>query len=196
MRQRNPRASANQNTPQLRRGTADDIAFVMATERLPGYERLVGRWSRVQHRKALADGRHAYFIARLNSEAIGFAIVRDWASPERVAHVKRVVVAQPGRGHGTTLLRNLVRAIFSNTNAHRIWLGVFPDNVRARRTYEAVGFQAEGIARGQSYFGGIHRDELIMSLLRSDRSDRSRKVVRKTKWRSRSGERRKRMRTL
>ena len=34
------------------------------------------------------------------------------------------------------------------TSAWRVWLGVFPENLRARRAYEAVGFQAEGVARG------------------------------------------------
>jgi RimJ/RimL family protein N-acetyltransferase len=153
---------------QLVRGSDEDIAFVLATERLPGFEQLVGRWSEGQHRSALSDGRHVYFIARFKSEAIGFAIVRDWASAESVAHIKRVVVSQPGRGHGKALLTELVEIIFQNTDAHRIWLGVFPENTRARRAYEAVGFQAEGIARGSAFFGGRHRDELVMSLLRPD----------------------------
>jgi GNAT superfamily N-acetyltransferase len=96
---------------QLVRGSNEDIAFVVATERLPGFEQLVGRWSDAQHRSALADGRHAYFIARFESEAIGFAIVRDWASAERVAHIKRVVVSHPGRGHGKALLVQLVQII-------------------------------------------------------------------------------------
>jgi RimJ/RimL family protein N-acetyltransferase len=136
--------------------------------RLPGFEQLVGRWSDAQHRSAVADGRHAYFIARFESEAIGFAIVRDWASAERVAHIKRVVVSHPGRGHGKAPLVQLVQIIFQHTDAHRIWLGVFPENTRARRAYEAVGFQAEGIARGSAFFGGRHRDEVVMSLLRPD----------------------------
>jgi RimJ/RimL family protein N-acetyltransferase len=153
----------------------------MATERLPQYEQLVGRWTQSQHHQALADGRHAYFIARLNSEAVGFAIIRDWASPEGVAHIKRVAVSQPGRGHGTALLTNLVEIIFRETNTYRIGLGVFPENVRARRAYEAVGFQAEGIARGSAYFGADHRDELVMSLLRPEWSIRSGKTATKTK---------------
>jgi RimJ/RimL family protein N-acetyltransferase len=165
----------------LTRGTADDVAFVMATERLPDYEQLVGRWAQSQHDQALADGRHAYFIARLNTEAVGFAIIRDWASPEGVAHIKRVAVTEPGRGYGTALLTNLVEIIFRETDAFRIWLGVFPENVRARRTYEAVGFQAEGIARGSAYFDADHRDELIMSLLRPEWSIRSGRTARTTK---------------
>jgi RimJ/RimL family protein N-acetyltransferase len=139
--------------------------FIMATERLTGYEQLVGRWDAGQHRAALSDGRHAYFVGRVDSEAIGFAIVRDWASPERVAHIKRIAVSRPGLGHGRCLLALLVEHIFKDTDAFRIWLGVFPDNIRARRSYEAVGFRAEGIARGNAFFGGAHRDELVMALL-------------------------------
>lgn len=153
---------------QLDRGTAGDIDFVMATERLAGYEQLVGQWDAAQHRAALADGRHAYFVARHASEAIGFAIVREWSSAERVAHIKRIAVCRPGLGNGRSFLALLVERIFTDTEAFRIWLGVFPDNVRARRCYEAVGFQAEGIARGNAFFGGAHRDELVMALLRPE----------------------------
>jgi diamine N-acetyltransferase len=148
--------------------TSEDISFVMATERLPGYEELVGRWSEAQHRAALIDGRHAYFIARVQSNAVGFAIVRDWASTERASHIKRVAVCQPGCGHGRNVLIKLIEVIFRDTQAHRIWLGIFPENCRARRAYEAVGFQTEGLARGSAFFGGIYRDELVMSLLRPD----------------------------
>jgi RimJ/RimL family protein N-acetyltransferase len=35
-----------------------------------------------------------------------------------------------------------------------------------------VGFQAEGIARGNAFFGGNYRDELVMALLRPDWEER------------------------
>jgi diamine N-acetyltransferase len=155
-------------TLQRVQGTADDIAFVMAAERLPGYQELVGRWSEAQHRAALADNRHAYFIASLEAQDIGFAIVRDWASPERVACIKRIAVSNPGQGHGKMLLTLVVDVIFRESDAHRIWLGVFPENDRARRAYEAVGFKAEGLARGSAFFGGVYRDELVMAVVRPE----------------------------
>src|SRR5262249_40133338 len=109
----------------------------MATERIAGFEQFVGRWEEAQHRSALADGRHAYFIGHDGAEPIGFVIVRDWAAPERVALVKRIAVTRPGQGYGRALLTQAVGAVFNETNAWRLWLGVFPDNVRARRAYEA-----------------------------------------------------------
>lgn len=156
---------------RLDQGRAEDIDFIMATERLAGYEQLVGRWDIARHRSALVDGRHAYFVARIESEAVGFAIVRDWASSERVAHIKRIAVSRPGLGHGRSLLALLVERIFKDTDSYRIWLGVFPDNIRARGAYQAVGFRAEGIARGNAFIGGVHRDELVMAMLRPEWSD-------------------------
>jgi RimJ/RimL family protein N-acetyltransferase len=155
---------------QLRvcRGDETDLPFVMATERIVGFENLVGRWEETRHRAALADGRHAYFIAREGAEPIGFAIVRDWASPERVTLVKRIAVCHPGLGHGRSLLSKVVDAAFEETDVWRIWLGVFPENAPARRAYEAVGFQPEGIARGCAFFGNTYRDELVMALLRPE----------------------------
>jgi RimJ/RimL family protein N-acetyltransferase len=145
-----------------------DLAFIMATERTPGFEDLVGRWEETRHRAAFADGRHAYFVARDGSEPVGFAIVRDWASPERVSLVKRIAVSQPGLGQGRALLAKVLDAAFEETDVWRIWLGVFPENALARRAYEAVGFQAEGIARGCAFFGNVYKDELIMAVLRPE----------------------------
>lgn len=150
------------------RGDESMIPFITATECLPGFETLVGRWDEARHRSALADGRHAYFVARNGPELIGFAILRDWDSPERVTLVKRIAVCQLGRGHGRLLLRKVIDAAFEETDAWRVWLGVFPENIRARRSYESVGFKAEGIARGSAFFGGVYRDELIMALLRPE----------------------------
>jgi RimJ/RimL family protein N-acetyltransferase len=144
------------------------IPFVMATERIPGFEQLVGRWEDTQHQSALADGRHVYFVGYDGSEPIGFAILRDWGSRERVVLVKRIAVSRPGFGYGRTLLAKVVDAVFKGTDAWRVWLGVFPENIRARRAYEAVGFRPEGIARGCAFFGGAYRDELVMALLRPE----------------------------
>jgi RimJ/RimL family protein N-acetyltransferase len=159
---------ASPETFVVARGDESMIPFIMATERLPGFENLVGRWDEARHRSALTDGRHAYFVARSGSEPVGFAILRDWDSPERVTLVKRIAVSHPGRGYGRSLLGRVTDAVFEETDAWRLWLGVFPENLRARRAYEGVGFKAEGVARGSAFFGGVHRDELVMALLRPE----------------------------
>jgi RimJ/RimL family protein N-acetyltransferase len=152
----------------LRRGASGDIPFIMRTERLDGYEALVGRWDEARHRAAFADPRYAYFVAEASGRPVGFAMLRDWASGDRVTLVQRIAVSEPGKGVGKAMMRAVVDAAFAQTEVHRLWIGCFPDNLRARRTYEAVGFVAEGIARGGAFFHGEHRDELILAQLRPD----------------------------
>lgn len=160
------------------RGDASSIPFIMATERMAGFEDLVGRWDEAQHRAALGDGRHAYFVGLAGEAPVGFAIVRDWSASDRVTLVKRIAVSGPGRGLGRALLAQVVDAVFEQTAAWRLWLGVFPDNLRARRAYEALGFQAEGVARGCAFFGGVYRDELVMALLRPEWEARRQSIPR------------------
>lgn len=157
--------------------SAADTGFIMAAERQPGYELHVGRWEEERHRAAMSDGRHAYFIAHAGGEAAGFAIVRDWGSPEQVAMVKRIAVVNPGRGIGREVMAALVDRVFGETDAWRLWLGHFPENVRAHRAYLACGFVAEGVARGSAWFGGVHRDEQIMAILRPEWEARRRDLA-------------------
>jgi RimJ/RimL family protein N-acetyltransferase len=157
---------------QLIRPKIADIPFIMATERIAGYEHLVGRSDEGWHYAALSDARFAYFLAKQGDEPIGFAILRDWASAEQVTHIKRVAVARPGQGLGKLFLNAVVGAVFKQTKAYRLSLGLFPDNLRARRAYERVGFKPEGVSRGSAFFNGVNRDELVMSILRPEWAQR------------------------
>ncbi len=152
----------------LVRAGEEHLPFILAAERGEGYEALVGRWEEARHRAALADGSHAYFIGLENDGPAGFVMLRFWGAPERVTLVRRVAVARPGQGHGRRLLAAVVDRAFRETQVHRLQIGLFPDNARARRAYEAVGFRAEGISRGSAFFHGEYRDELVMSLLRPE----------------------------
>ncbi len=152
----------------LRRANPADIPFIMATERLPGYETLVGRWEADTHAAAFADPAYRYFIGEIAGRPVGFALIRDWASPAKVTCVKRLAVVEPGQGHGSLILRRAIDAVFEETDAHRLWIGAFPENLRARRAYVAAGFAEEGIARGSAFFGGVFRDEMILSMLRPE----------------------------
>jgi RimJ/RimL family protein N-acetyltransferase len=90
----------------------------------------------------LVESHRSHFIAWDDDRRIGFAILR-----------------------GLDLSR---AGCTVETDRHRLWLGVFPDNARARRAYEQVGFCPEGIARGSAFFGGVFGDELIMTILRPE----------------------------
>jgi RimJ/RimL family protein N-acetyltransferase len=151
----------------IRPGLAE-LPFIMAIERTPGYEHVLGRSEEGWHRAALGDPRFAYFVGLVEGAPVGFAIVRDWGAPEGAAHIKRFAVAPLGVGHGKPLIRAVVDAVFDETRSFRLSLGLFPENVRARRLYEGAGFRPEGVSRGSARFNGVHRDELVMAILRPD----------------------------
>lgn len=110
---------------RLLQGGEADLPFLMATERLPGYEHLVGRRGLARHRRALANGRHVCFLARRGAQPVGFAILRDWGSPEKVTSVRCVAVAQPGERLGRAVIALVADAVFTQTDAYCLWLSLF-----------------------------------------------------------------------
>jgi RimJ/RimL family protein N-acetyltransferase len=74
-----------------------------------------------------------------------------------------------GRGYGSDALGALVRFLFDEVGLHRIWLGTYDFNVRARRLYEKVGFVVEGVLRQSDWVDGRWVDVVVYGLLEGDR---------------------------
>ena len=161
-------------TIELRDATEADIPYVMAVERRPGYDKLVGRWDEAQHAEAMRDPTYRYFVALDGGEPVGFVLIKGWNSSDHVTLIKRLAVDTPGAGRGSRIVSAALAEIFSRTEAHRVWIGCFPSNQRARRAYEKAGFVAEGITRGSAYFYGEHHDELMLAILRPEWEQRHR----------------------
>ena len=149
---------------------ADDIAAIMAIERLPGYEGFVGRSEEAEHRTMLGSPSYAY---RLGVDATGaieaFAILRGLDDPHGGLYLKRVVAARPGRGLGVGFLSLLLDEAFGELKAHRFWLDCFADNARAQRAYGKLGFAREGVLR-EAYRlpDGSRKDLVVMGLLKPE----------------------------
>ncbi|OLF17675.1 GNAT family N-acetyltransferase [Actinophytocola xanthii] len=62
----------------------------------------------------------------------------------------------------------LARHLFATTEVDRIQAMTDPENVPARRGLEGAGFRLEGLVRGVLRRGGVSRDLLLYSMLRSD----------------------------
>jgi RimJ/RimL family protein N-acetyltransferase len=156
-------------TMRLRAAGPDDIAFIMACERRPGYELLVGRWTEERHRAAIVDPGFRYFIAEDDSGPRGFAIVQTDVFHVQNLYLKRIAVHDPGRGHGKAVLRLLNDWVFADTDTHRFWLEVVEKNPRATRVYESLGFVVEGVAREVHAGPDGRRGSFVqMSLIRPD----------------------------
>jgi diamine N-acetyltransferase len=106
------------------------------------------------------------FIAeRKASEVAGFAIVRGLTSEHLSLELKRIVVRAPGRGLGRQILYLFLKKVFEEYGAHRLWLDVFENNLRALHLYSSLGFWRDGALREAVYWDGEYYSLILMSLL-------------------------------
>lgn len=160
---------------RIEQATEADIPAIMAIERTPGFEDVVGRWSAEQHAEQMAKTSVRYFVLRHDEEVKGFAILQQIGEPDHRVHLKRIATREPGSGNGTRLLDGVLLWLYTETDTNRVDLDLFVENERARHTYEKLGFIVEGRLRDyhRSVDGRI-RDALIMSILRKDWAKRHR----------------------
>jgi len=130
--------------------------------------------SMADQRKRLEDGPSPGFSAALfgietlaDDTYIGWCGLSSGSAEDRSAHLG-IAIGDKGYwngGYGTDAMRTLCRFGFESMNLHRIELGVFEENKRARRVYEKLGFQHEGQRRDADYREGSYRDVTLMGLL-------------------------------
>lgn len=72
-----------------------------------------------------------------------------------------------GNTIGTQLILTTIEAAFSN-GFERIELEVFSSNKIAKKLYEKVGFQIEGVKRQAVYLNGKYDDKVMMGLLKNE----------------------------
>lgn len=132
---------------KLRAATEADIDFIMRTERLPGYERTVGRWSANEHAAEMARASSRYLIGEEKSEAVGFAILQTLDDPAGNIYLKRIAVTRQAEGIGPRMLAALQDWVFAIPEAHRLHLRYTAKNEPGRRAYARAGFTVEGVER-------------------------------------------------
>lgn len=87
-----------------------------------------------------------------------------------------VVIGHPGyreRGYGTDIIREFLRFLFDTVGLHRVWLGTYEYNARARRVYEKLGFAQEGMMRESDYVDGRWVDSVIYGILEHEFRERN-----------------------
>jgi ribosomal protein S18 acetylase RimI-like enzyme len=147
-----------------------DIGAVMAIERLPDYERFVARSEAQEHRAMLSSPSQAYRLGVGESGAVeAFAILRGLGDPHLNLYLKRIAVARPGQGLGTTFLSLVLDEAFGAMGAERFYLDCFADNLRAQRSYAKLGFTRDGVLRkAYRLADGTRTDLVMMAILKSE----------------------------
>ena len=152
----------------LRTATVTDIPVILALERGPVARLFVGQWTEDRHQATLASADSRYYVNETSSGIDAYVILRGLAEDSRSIELKRVVVAAPGQGLGRQVLSEIVRIVFRELNAHRLYLDVFEDNTRARHLYESLGFKYEGVMRQAAHRDGVWFDLHLMSILEAE----------------------------
>ncbi|WP_027486118.1 GNAT family N-acetyltransferase [Allorhizobium undicola] len=154
---------------RIRRALEADIAFMMSAERQPGYAELVGRFSEEDYLAEMAKADSAVLIGEQANRPVGLVILQNIHHHFRNIYIKRVVVAEAGKGTGTAMMASLNAFAFQELNAYRLWLSAHEHNHRARHVYEKLGYRQEGIQRGAyGWPDGRFTDLVQMSLLRPE----------------------------
>ena len=132
---------------RLRRATRDDLPYLLQLEQKFCSLGFVGGDDASVHERQMADADCLYDMVEEQGERAGYVILRGLASINRSVELKRIVIAEPGRGLGRQVLRALIDEVFGKLAAHRLWLDVYEDNPRARHIYRSLGFVEEGTLR-------------------------------------------------
>lgn len=156
------------NGVTLRPATPNDLAFIVELERAFCDLGFVGADSIETHQRQLSDPDCLYCLVQANTDRAGYVIIRGLTSVNRCVELKRIVIAEPGRGLGRLVLSAILNKVFTEFSAHRLWLDVYEDNHRARRVYRALGFVEEGTLRECIRHGARYRSLVVMSMLESE----------------------------
>lgn len=107
---------------------------------------------------------------RIDDGAFLGEVVLNQLDPANESCNFRIALAEAylGKGYGSEITQ-LVVDYALGAGLHRISLGVYEFNGRARRAYEKAGFVLEGRLRDALLWEGEWHDELVMAVLASDR---------------------------
>lgn len=156
---------------QLRTANLKDIDFILEQENRDEFINFVFQWSKEEHVKNLNNPDKQYFIIENDSgeikgyETKGYVILSGLTSPNRCIELTRIVISEPGKGYGKSALRLILKKVFEDYKAHRLWLDVIDYNQRARHIYQSIGFQEEGILREAVKRENSYDSLVLMSML-------------------------------
>ncbi len=153
---------------RLRKLVSGELAWLLDVESAAAREGYIRGDAAAVHEERLSDPGSLYLIGSISGEDVGFAILRGLGGVDLNIELKRVVIANPGRGVGQKFLTKTIDYAFDELEAHRLWLDTLSTNARAQHVYEKLGFQREGVLREAILVDGAHRDLILYGLLRTE----------------------------
>jgi diamine N-acetyltransferase len=155
---------------RLRPTLLSDLEYVLTLEHAAENRPFITPWERPQHEAAVRfpDFRHFVIEAGDDWRANGFVILVGCKSRHHTLEMKRLVIADKGKGYGRACVRLLKRMAFEDFAAHRFWVDVKSNNPRAQHVYESEGFALEGVLRECLHDQGEWLSLSVLSMLASE----------------------------
>ena len=149
--------------------TENDLPFVFEIEKKAADDRFVTSESIENHKHYLNDSDIRHFVIEADGKAVGYAILAGANDKNENVELRRLVIAEKGKGYGRKVLHLIKEFAFEELNAHRLWLDVKDFNERARKLYESENFTTEGVWREAVKDDGGRRESIVfMSILRHE----------------------------
>lgn len=154
---------------KLEQTTHHDLPAIIALENDPENKTFIIPYSPERHLEVIRNSDEAHIkILDSSEKMIGFVIVAGLENLHHNIELRRLVIADKGKGYGKAALALIKQYCFEQHKCHRLWLDVFEDNLRARHLYKGAGFIEEGMMRECFKTENGYRSLVLMSILEKE----------------------------
>jgi RimJ/RimL family protein N-acetyltransferase len=155
---------------RLRPATPEDLPWIEALAAHPDVEPYLSRDAAAALAPALEDG-ELLVVEAPPGRAVGAVRAPVVNRRSRIAVVRSLMLDPDarGRGLGAAVVRAVVDRLVGEHGVHRVEAEVYGFNVAALRTFEAAGFEREGVRRRAYDRHGAWQDGVHLGLLADER---------------------------
>lgn len=157
----------------LRPAVKADIPFFLDVQDRPDSLATIGANDAEGWGGLLADPDCHVLVWESDAGPAGYALLNTPAFDRTRVELRRLALADPGRGGAKAMFPELFDHVFGPMGGLRLWLNVATDNLRAQRVYERAGFQREGHLRAHWLRRTGDRSDLFVDgMLKAERPER------------------------
>ena len=150
----------------LQKTKPEDIPVVMEMENHADNRDFVTQNSPERHLAIIAGSDEEHLkVMDENNKIIGYVILVGLENPNKIIELRRLVIAEKGKGFGRETLQLIKKYCFEQLKCHRLFLDVVEDNLRAQHLYRSEGFVLEGLMREAHKAEKEYKNLLLLSIL-------------------------------
>lgn len=125
---------------KLIESSKEDLKLFCEWEKLDGVGEFICPYTIEHHRQEFEKEEIIYLSITLNSQVVGFVLLK-MEEDKKSVEFRRIVVGEKGRGIGQSALKKIEEYCFNKLQRERIWLDVFSYNERGIHIYEKQGYK-------------------------------------------------------